>query len=46
MIVKELTRYQKLSLYKAGICPRLSWLLLIEELSDRESLRSHSHPVS
>ena len=27
-----LTRQQKLGLYKAGICPRLSWLLLIEEL--------------
>ena len=27
-----LTCHQKLRLYKAGICPRLSWLLLIEEL--------------
>ena len=26
------TRHQKLRLYKAGICPRLSWLLTIEEL--------------
>jgi len=26
------TKNQKLRLYKAGICPRLSWLLLIEEL--------------
>ena len=26
------TRRQKLQLYKAGICPRLSWLLNIEEL--------------
>ena len=27
-----LTSHQKLRLFKAGICPRLSWLLLIEEL--------------
>jgi len=27
-----LTKHQKLRLYKASICPRLSWLLLIEEL--------------
>ena len=27
-----LTSRQKLRLYKAGVCPRLSWLLLIEEL--------------
>ena len=27
-----LTRGQKLKLYRAGICPRLSWLLTIEEL--------------
>jgi len=27
-----LTCRQKLRLYKAGVCPRLSWLLLIEEL--------------
>ena len=26
-----LTRNQKLKLYRAGICPRLSWLLTIEE---------------
>ena len=26
-----LTRNQKLKMYKAGICPRLSWLLMIEE---------------
>ena len=26
------TRHQKLHLYKAGICPRLSWLLTIEDL--------------
>ena len=26
------TRQQKLCLYKAGICPRLSWLLTIEDL--------------
>ena len=26
------TRQQKLCLYKAGICPRLSWLLKIEDL--------------
>ena len=27
-----LTRRQKLKLYRAGVCPRLSWLLTIEEL--------------
>ena len=27
-----LTRKQKLLLYKAGVCPRLSWLLTIEEM--------------
>ena len=27
-----LTRGQKLKLYRAGICPRLSWLLMIEDL--------------
>ena len=27
-----LTSHQKLRLYKFGVCPRLSWLLLIEEL--------------
>ena len=31
------TRRQKLRLYKAGICPRLSWLLNIEELLLRGS---------
>ena len=27
-----LTSHQKLKLYKAVVCPQLSWLLLIEEL--------------
>ena len=28
----HVTRHQKLRLYKADICPRLSWLLTIKEL--------------
>ena len=32
MDAAPVTRRQKLRLYKAGICPRLSWLLNIEEL--------------
>ena len=27
------TRQQKLRLFKQGICPRLSWLLMVEEFS-------------
>ena len=30
--VCPVTRHKKLRLYKAGICPRLSWLLTIEKL--------------
>ena len=42
-----LTRHQKLRLYKAGICSRLSWLLLIEELPmTQERDANHSHLLS